>query len=84
MKAPLDQKSRFRKKVVEREGQPTDDHKERSSHREGLSSRGEATEMAVATASHKHSELWWRTVCSYYVSRLDRHVTYYTSHMLYM
>jgi len=22
-------------------------------------------------------------VCSYYVSRLDRHVTYYTSHMLY-
>jgi hypothetical protein len=28
--------------------------------------------------------LWWRTVCSYYVSRLDRHVTYYTSHMLYI
>jgi hypothetical protein len=28
--------------------------------------------------------LWWRTVCSRYVSRLDRHVTYYTSHMLYI
>jgi hypothetical protein len=27
--------------------------------------------------------LWWRTICSYCVSRLDRHVTYYTSHMLY-
>jgi hypothetical protein len=25
--------------------------------------------------------LWWRTICSYCVSRLDRHVTYYTSHM---
>ena len=25
--------------------------------------------------------LWWRSVCSYYVSCLDRHVTYYTSHM---
>jgi hypothetical protein len=39
---------------------------------------------------HKTSEIffnepmWWRTVCSYYVSRLDRHVTYYTSHMLYI
>ncbi len=29
-------------------------------------------------------QLCWRTVCSYYVSRLDRHVTYYTSHMLYI
>ncbi len=29
-------------------------------------------------------DLWWRTVCSYYISRLDRHVTYYTSHMLYI
>ncbi len=28
--------------------------------------------------------MWWRTVCSYYVSRFDRHVTYYTSHMLYI
>ncbi len=28
--------------------------------------------------------VWWRTVCSYYVSRFDRHVTYYTSHMLYI
>jgi hypothetical protein len=28
--------------------------------------------------------LWWRTICSYCVSRLDRHVTYYTSHMLYI
>jgi hypothetical protein len=25
--------------------------------------------------------LRWRTICSYYVSRLDRHMTYYTSHM---
>ena len=25
--------------------------------------------------------LWWRNICSYCVSRLDRHVTYYTSHM---
>jgi hypothetical protein len=29
-------------------------------------------------------DLWWRTVRSCYVSRLDRHVTYYTSHMLYI
>jgi hypothetical protein len=29
-------------------------------------------------------DLWWRTVCSSCVSRLDRHVTYYTSHMLYI
>jgi hypothetical protein len=29
-------------------------------------------------------DLSWRTVCSYYVFRLDRHVTYYTSHMLYI
>jgi hypothetical protein len=29
-------------------------------------------------------DLWWHTVCSYYVSRLDCHVTYYTSHMLYI
>ncbi len=29
-------------------------------------------------------DLWWRTVCSYYVSRLDRHMTYYTLHMLYI
>ncbi len=29
-------------------------------------------------------DLWWRTVCSRYVSRLDRHMTYYTSHMLYI
>jgi hypothetical protein len=29
-------------------------------------------------------DLWWCTVCSYYVSRLDRHMTYYTSHMLYI
>jgi hypothetical protein len=26
-------------------------------------------------------DLWWCTICSYGVSRLDRHVTYYTSHM---
>ncbi len=29
-------------------------------------------------------DLWWRTICSYCVSRLDRHVTYYSSHMLYI
>jgi hypothetical protein len=29
-------------------------------------------------------DLWWRTVCSCYVSRLDHHLTYYTSHMLYI
>jgi hypothetical protein len=29
-------------------------------------------------------DLWWRTVCSYYVSRLDRHMIYYTLHMLYI
>jgi hypothetical protein len=26
-------------------------------------------------------DLWWRTICSYCVSCLDCHVTYYTSHM---
>jgi hypothetical protein len=25
--------------------------------------------------------LWWRDICSYRVSRLDCHVTYYTSQM---
>jgi hypothetical protein len=29
-------------------------------------------------------DLWWRTVCSYYVSRHDRHMTCYTLHMLYI
>ncbi len=28
--------------------------------------------------------LWWRTIRSYCVSRLDRHVTNNTSHMLYI
>ncbi len=28
--------------------------------------------------------LWWRTICSYCVSRLDRHVTYYSPHLLYI
>jgi hypothetical protein len=28
-------------------------------------------------------DLWWRTICSYCVSRLDRHVTYYTSPHVY-
>jgi hypothetical protein len=25
-----------------------------------------------------NKNVWWRTICSYCVSRLDRHVTYYT------
>ncbi len=29
-------------------------------------------------------DLWWRAICSYCVSRLDCHVTYYSSHMLYI
>ncbi len=29
-------------------------------------------------------DLWWCTVCSRCVSRLDHHETYYTSHMLYI
>jgi hypothetical protein len=29
-------------------------------------------------------DLWWRTICSYCVSSLNRHVTYYTTHMLYI
>ena len=28
--------------------------------------------------------MWWRAICSYCVSRLDRHVTYYSPHMLYI
>jgi hypothetical protein len=28
--------------------------------------------------------VWWRAICSYCVSRLDRHVTYYSPHMLYI
>ncbi len=29
-------------------------------------------------------KVWWCAICSYCVSRLDRHVTYYSSHMLYI
>jgi hypothetical protein len=29
----------------------------------------------------KKMMLWWRTICSYCVSCLDHHVTYYTSHV---
>jgi hypothetical protein len=29
----------------------------------------------------KNINLWWSNLCSYYVYHLDRHVTYYTSHM---
>jgi hypothetical protein len=31
-----------------------------------------------------YKQMWWRAICSYCVSRLDRHVTYYSSHMLYI
>jgi hypothetical protein len=32
----------------------------------------------------KKIKLWLRTICSYCVSRLDRHVTYYTSPHVYI
>jgi hypothetical protein len=32
----------------------------------------------------RFGDLWWRTICSYCDSRLNRHVTYYSSHMLYI
>jgi hypothetical protein len=35
-------------------------------------------------AAEFRGDLWWRTICSYCVSHLDRHVTYYSSHMLYI
>jgi hypothetical protein len=31
-------------------------------------------------AAELGGDLWWCTVCSCYISCLDRHVTYYTSH----
>jgi hypothetical protein len=37
-----------------------------------------------AAAAEFGGDLWWRTICFYCVSRLDRHVTYYTSPHVYI
>ncbi len=50
-----------------------------------VSTLGRRTDSTSKPAAAEFGgDLWWRTNCSYCVSCLDRHVTYYPSHMLYI